>query len=359
MNMKRFLYLAVLTVIVLFEFNSCEDTTSVGIATYIGKVINEYTDEPLADIDVKVTNGDKIHSMTKTMDDGTFSIEVRLAEINDKYYILIGNNKVGTKHVDIPAFGVGEYNVGTITIKGPIETPVVETTLVRVDGKNLIFCEGTVVEVGEAAVTERGICYGTSTPTINNSKIECGDGKGGFSCQIEDIPDVHAKNYYVRAYATNKYGTSYGETLMIDHRNPYNLPVVQDGNIKYIVFPNDLQNGNMGGYGYSEDEAYYKNPNSNDNTASISCADLDAYDYRDWELPSRSVLEIIYEHKNEIGGFTNQPYWTSTYAGKFYFRDNYPYGSLYYYNYYYVDFESGTTRATNNQSFGVRPVRQY
>ena len=351
MNMKRFLYLAVLTVIVLFEFNSCEDTTSVGIATYIGKVINEYTDEPLADIDVKVTNGDKIHSMTKTMDDGTFSIEVRLAEINDKYYILIGNNKVGTKHVDIPAFGVGEYNVGTITIKGPIETPVVETTLVRVDGKNLIFCEGTVVEVGEAAVTERGICYGTSTPTINNSKIECGDGKGGFSCQIEDISDVHAKNYYVRAYATNKYGTSYGETVMIDHRNPYNLYKLDDKGVSYLILPYDLQNGSMGGtWDYWKDVS---NLTWERNTASTSCASLDIYDYSDWELPTLSVLELIYKYKSEIGGFTNQRYWTSTYAGSAY--DGYDWG----YGYYYVDFESGETGTTYNEQYGVRPVRRY
>ena len=165
--MKKFSLFALVATIVLCGFSSCEESASMGgVATYTGKVINEYTDEPLADIDVKVTNGDKIHSMTKTISDGTFSIEVRLAEINDKFYILIGNNKVGTKQVEIPAFGSGEYNVGTISIKGPTETPVVETTLVRVDGKNLIFCEGKVVEIGEAAVTERGICYGTSTPTI-------------------------------------------------------------------------------------------------------------------------------------------------------------------------------------------------
>lgn len=333
--MKKFSLFALVATIVLCGFSSCEESASMGgVATYTGKVINEYTDEPLADIDVKVTNGDKIHSMTKTISDGTFSIEVRLAEINDKFYILIGNNKVGTKQVEIPAFGSGEYNVGTISIKGPTETPVVETTLVRVDGKNLVFCEGKVVEIGEAAVTDRGICYGTSTPTIKNSKISCGEGKGGFSCQIEDIPDVHAKNYYIRAYATNKYGTSYGETVMIDHRNPYNLYKLDDQGVSYLVLPYDLNAVNM--Y-YSGDNFPY---------ARQECQDLSAYDYEDWDLPSIAVLELMYKYKSEIGGFWDGYYWSSTSASSGY--------------YYGVNFSDGeTTHLDGYDDHNVRPVRQY
>ena len=186
--MKRILFFAVLAIVVLLGFNSCEDTTTSGIATYVGKVINEYTDEPFADVDVKVTNGDKIHAMTKTLNDGTFSVEVHLNEINKDYYILIGNAKMETKKVEIPAYGAGQYNVGTIMIKGPTETPVVETNLVRVDGKTLIYCEGKVAEAGEASVTDRGICWGTSTPTIENGeKVSCGNGKGGFSCSVNMV----------------------------------------------------------------------------------------------------------------------------------------------------------------------------
>lgn len=330
--MKQFYFIAFLATIVLCLLNSCDDETT-GIATYTGKVINEYTDEPLADEDVKVTNGDKIHSMTKTLDDGTFSVEVRLSEIDDTYYILIGNNTFGTKKMDIPAFGLGEYNVGTIIIKGQTKTPVVETTLVRVDGKSLIFCEGNVVEVGEAAVSEKGFCWGTSSPTIKNNKIECGEGKGGFSCQIEDIPDVHAKNYYIRAYATNSYGTSYGETVMIDHRNPYNLFKITEGGVSYLVLPYDLDNAYMGEGAVSDEEAKQL------------CENLVAYDYNDWELPSITVLSLIYKNKSKIGGFANQYYWSSTYVTGGYYNS--------------IDFASGAIYKSYNKYYGVRPVRQY
>ena len=331
--MKRLLIVALLATVVMCGFNSCEDSAMTGTATYNGKVVNEYTNEPFADVDVKVTNGDKVHSMTKTLEDGTFSVEVRLAEIDDTYYILIDNNKTRTKRVDIPAFGVGEYNVGTIVIKGPTETPDVETTLVRVDNKSLVFCEGNVFDSGEAAVTERGICWSTSTPTIKDSKIECGEGNGGFSCQIEDIPDVHAKNYYIRAYATNKYGTSYGETIMIDHKNPYNLPVVEEQHIKYIVLPYDLGN-------------YYAGSGDTKDMAERACKHLDVYDKNDWEVPIIAVLELLYQYREEIGGFSAQRYWSATESERN--------------TYYYVDFSTGKKGTLYLGSlYGVRPVRRY
>lgn len=328
--MKRILFFAVLATVVLLGFDSCEDTTTSGIATYVGKVINEYTDEPFADVDVKVTNGDKIHAMTKTLKDGTFSVEVHLNEINKDYYILIGNAKMETKKVEIPAYGAGQYNVGTIMIKGPTETPVVETTLVRVDSKTLIFCEGKVAEAGEASVTDRGICWGTFTPTIENGeKISCGNGKGDFSCSIE-VPDVYEKNYYIRAYATNKYGTSYGEAIMIDHRNPYDLPIVEDGKVKWMVLPYDLGN-------------YY----AGNNYAGSACKQLNAYGWNDWEVPTIAVLELLYTHRERIGGFTDIDYWSSSQSNGSY--------------YYYINFRSGERGASYYDDFkkGVRPVRKY
>ncbi len=331
--MTRFFAAAFLAAIVLCGFSSCGESATQYLAIYNGKVVNVYTDEPFADVDVKVTNGDKIHSMTKTLDDGTFSIEVRLNEINKDYYILVGNAKMETKKIEIPAYGAGQYNVGTIMVKGPTEAPVVETTTVRVDSKTLLFCEGSVIESGEASVTDRGVCWGTSTPTIeNDKKISCGSGKGGFSCSVE-VTDVHAKNYYIRAYATNKYGTSYGETIMIDHRNPYDLPIVEEGKVKWMVLPYDLDNAVM----YDPDS-----PSSN--TAQIECETLDAYDYNDWNLPTISILELLYRYKDEIGGFSDQVYWSSS------ARD----GD----SYYNIRFSDGN-KSYGYGTAGVRPVRQY
>lgn len=344
--MKKIISITLLAVVVLCGFSSCEDATK-GTATYYGVVLNQYTDAPLSGASVKVTNGDKIHTTTTTASDGSFSVEVRLAEINQDYYILIGGTRIVEKKVTFPAYGNGKYDVGTILVKGPTDFPIVETKVIRADSKTQIFCEGIVVDEGEAPVTARGICWGTSTPSIKNKKVECGEGKGAFSGSVS-VTNVHKENLYFRAYATNEYGTTYGETIMLDHRNPYNLPVVEEGKVKWIVLPYDLPNGNMGGSSYS-----YETPSYEYNTAYTSCANLEAYDYDDWELPTLSVLELIYKHKNEIGGFTDKSYWSSSYYGRYY----HSYSSYYCY-YYYVSFSDGSVKY-NSGTMNVRPVRQY
>ncbi|MBR2165331.1 MAG: hypothetical protein IJ915_02145 [Paludibacteraceae bacterium] len=326
--MKKIISITLLAVVVLCGFSSCEDATK-GTATYYGVVLNQYTDAPLSGASVKVTNGDKIHTTTTTAGDGSFSVEVRLAEINQDYYILIGGTRIVEKKVTFPAYGNGKYDVGTILVKGPTDFPIVETKVIRADSKTQIFCEGIVVDEGEAPVTARGICWGTSTPSIKNKKVECGEGKGGFSGSVS-ATDVHKENLYFRAYATNEYGTTYGETIMLDHRNPYNLPVVKDQSSSFIVLPYDLVSSTM----YGSYNAYNK------------CSNLVAYDYDDWELPALSVLQLIYKNKNSIGGFTNKPYWSSSNKSSYY--------------YYYVDFSNGTVDYQDDDYYAeVRPVRKY
>jgi hypothetical protein len=72
---------------------------------------------------------------------------------------------------------------------------------------------GNVTSNGGATITERGICYGTaSNPTIVNSKvIDASPGTGSFVSNISGL--LGGTLYYVRAYATNLMGTSYGTQI--------------------------------------------------------------------------------------------------------------------------------------------------
>jgi hypothetical protein len=63
---------------------------------------------------------------------------------------------------------------------------------------------------GNSTVTARGICWSTNqNPTINDNKTTEGSGIGSYSSNLSNLSDN--TTYYIRAYATNEKGTSYGE----------------------------------------------------------------------------------------------------------------------------------------------------
>jgi hypothetical protein len=78
---------------------------------------------------------------------------------------------------------------------------------------------GTISYQGASAISVRGICWGTSpNPTIANSTTSNGTGIGTFTSNLTGL--VAGTTYYVRAYATNGSGTSYGNQVSLVAVNP-------------------------------------------------------------------------------------------------------------------------------------------
>lgn len=68
---------------------------------------------------------------------------------------------------------------------------------------------GVISSDGGATVTVRGVCWSLfTTPTTADSHTSDGSGTGGFASNITGL--MPGQVYYVRAYATNSQGTSYG-----------------------------------------------------------------------------------------------------------------------------------------------------
>lgn len=87
--------------------------------------------------------------------------------------------------------------------------PVVSTNNVTNITSSSAYCGGNVTSDGGSTVTTRGVCWGTSqNPTVNNSRTSNGSGTGSFNTTLTGL--MSGTTYYVRAYATNSYGTSYG-----------------------------------------------------------------------------------------------------------------------------------------------------
>jgi hypothetical protein len=100
----------------------------------------------------------------------------------------------------------------TFTILPGASMPIVNTVSVNSITQTDALAEGNVFLDGGAVVTSRGICWGTSpTPTIANDTVMAVGTTGAFSATISGL--THNTTYYVRAFATNSEGTSYGNQL--------------------------------------------------------------------------------------------------------------------------------------------------
>ena len=101
---------------------------------------------------------------------------------------------------------------------------------------------GDITFDGGSTVTARGVCYGTSpSPTTANSITANGTGSGLFVSDLTEL--THATTYFVRAYATNGIGTSYGNE--VSFRTSTVIPTVTTINITEISQRNASSGGNI------------------------------------------------------------------------------------------------------------------
>ena len=109
---------------------------------------------------------------------------------------------------------VGECLSEEVTLTTMAELPIVETSSVTDITEYAAMCGGNIVDDGGADVTARGIVWSISPEPVTSlsSKTVDGSGAGMFVSAMTDL--LPGPKYYVRAYATNSAGTSYGEEQM-------------------------------------------------------------------------------------------------------------------------------------------------
>lgn len=134
---------------------------------------------------------------------GIFSSQISDLSHNTTYYV----RAYATDEKGVTSYGEEK---SFVTLEKLL--PTVTTSEVSDITQNSALCGGDVTFDGNLEVTSRGICWSINqNPTIEDNKTTDGSGTGSF---ISNISDLAAQTtYYVRAYATNEMGTSYGEEL--------------------------------------------------------------------------------------------------------------------------------------------------
>jgi len=148
---------------------------------------------------------------TKTVDEitrgnGTFNAGLSGLQPNTQYYVRsYATNKIGTAYgLEVPFLTSA---LPTLTATNPV-TDIVASGATS---------GGLITDDGRSSVIERGICWNTiSSPTIANDKT-IDVSSNSISTITGSLTGLKpSTRYYVRAYATNGVGTSYGSEVFFE-----------------------------------------------------------------------------------------------------------------------------------------------
>ena len=135
--------------------------------------------------------------------DGVYSIQLIDLLSNTLYHVrYLAKNSYSMLLID------EKHSFSTLEIM----LPTVETVSVTDIMTNNATVSGNVLSYGDGNIGECGVVYSASqNPTLEDSVVVYGETIGEFTCSLTGLqPGII---YYVRAYATGKKGTAYGEEL--------------------------------------------------------------------------------------------------------------------------------------------------
>jgi hypothetical protein len=149
---------------------------------------------------------------------GAFASNITGLTISTIYYVrAYATNSAGTAYGNEISFTTTNTSTALPTV---ITASITAVTMTTATGG------GNVVADGGAAVTARGVCWGTTAnPTIAlSTKTTDGTGTGIFASAITGL--TAATIYHVRAYATNSVGTSYGGDSTFTTTSTSTIPTI-------------------------------------------------------------------------------------------------------------------------------------
>jgi phosphodiesterase/alkaline phosphatase D-like protein len=121
--------------------------------------------------------------------------------------------------------------------------PIVTTASVTNITATSASSGGNVTDEGDAPVTARGVCWSTvPSPTTADNLTSDGTGAGAFTSSITGLSATTI--YYVRAYATNLYGTVYGQEIQFTS-NGIHTPTVTTRRVTQITADSARSGGNV------------------------------------------------------------------------------------------------------------------
>jgi uncharacterized protein (TIGR02145 family) len=124
-----------------------------------------------------------------------------------------------------------------------LRTPSLSTTAVTDIGPTSATSGGNVTSDGNADILVRGVCWDTrKSPNTEDTRTTDGYGTGSFTSSLTELTPNTL--YYVRAYAINSEGTSYGNQITFT-TSLYSVPTLTTTAVSGITQTTAVSGGNI------------------------------------------------------------------------------------------------------------------
>ncbi len=235
--------------------------------------------------------------------------QIEIKKIADKYYAVITNLIPNSSYKY-------QYNASNRFSSKTVETNSIFTTLPNTSipavltdtaskiTKSSATVQGYVIDDGGENITEFGVVYATSSfPTIDDQKVSLTNANWDFTVTLTDLNAE--TNYYVRTYAINNKGVSYGNQITFttsDNREYIDLGL----SVKWATFNVGARSieeyGNHYAWGEVEPKTVYSWDTYTKSDYYISgtkffldsCDDAAAVNWGGtWRMPTREEIEEL------------------------------------------------------------------
>ncbi|MGC4020846.1 MAG: hypothetical protein QM734_02330 [Cyclobacteriaceae bacterium] len=175
-----------------------------------GKAVSAYGVCYSAIQNASLSNSDSVIVGASIGSDGSFTVNITgLANTSTYYARAYATNSMGTVYGNYVTFLTKPYPLPVPSLT--TTTPSAVTTTTATSGGNIAY--------GGLAITEMGVCVGTSeNPTTSDMKFTVSNpGAGPFTANITGLNA--GTDYHVRAYAISAGGTGYGNDIKFTTSN--------------------------------------------------------------------------------------------------------------------------------------------
>jgi hypothetical protein len=151
--------------------------------------------------------------LTKVVADGAYRLsDTQLASPSNRFTTTLTINEAGSLFVRTYVFnGIQEFLAGDTSVVMRDEPTLTTGGLTQVEFDS-VTTGGNVTSDGNSTITQRGVCYATTTnPDINDTIVISSGTTGPFTVVITGLNPL--TTYFFRAFATNAVNTAYGNEV--------------------------------------------------------------------------------------------------------------------------------------------------